>query len=254
MAANSELDDEPLDREPDDYDDDFIPPAPERIAKRALCLTAVTARALLEQEDPKDALVRQDYEKLKQWVTHSGFSDELELEEKKVVETPLGELDPQTHINSVWRLEGLGVLCWMLKAADPVPYDELVSPPDLYDAVGFLNYQESQNMISNPNIRSAQEVSDYSKQIFGLHWRVRDFTLRPARMDFEDFAKNCWFGPLDVSQFRMVHGDLAIGEHSISDAPEKERRKVLSASMERHLAIRWLQGWSEVYSETDTST
>ncbi len=72
-------------------------------------------------------------------------------------------------------------------------------------------------------------------------------------MDFRAFARDCWFGPLDVSAFRLVEDDLALGEYAISGAPEDLFRSALSAAMERHKAVNWLVGGG-VYSQKDTST
>jgi hypothetical protein len=43
--------------------------------------------------------------------------------------------------------------------------------------------------------------------------------------------------PLDISPFRLIDGDLALGECAINDAPEDVFRSALSAAMERHKAI-----------------
>jgi hypothetical protein len=88
-----------------------------------------------------------------------------------------------------------------------------------------------------------------------LHWRLRDFLhLRPQRMDFAAFSKECWFGSFDIGAFRLIDNDLAIGAAPIDEAGPDELSKVSSLAMERHLAINWLHGYSEVYSQTDTST
>ena len=79
-------------------------------------------------------------------------------------------------------------------------------------------------------------------------------TVTAMAIDFVDFSRNCWFGTFDIERFRVVDGDLAIGERSISDAPDDELQRVSSTAVERHLAINWLRGYSEIYSETDTST
>jgi len=73
-------------------------------------------------------------------------------------------------------------------------------------------------------------------------------------MDFVEFSRNCWFGSFDIQQFRVIDGDLAIGQSAIIDASEEVFQRVLSTAMERHKAINWLMGDSDIYSETDTST
>ena len=49
------------------------PPAAERVARRALALVAVTARAILEQDDASAEHVRNTYADLLAWVTEIGL-------------------------------------------------------------------------------------------------------------------------------------------------------------------------------------
>lgn len=249
-----EHDDYDEDEEGEDDEGDTPPPEPGRIARRALSLCAVSARALLEQDDPESEDVKEHHRQLCQWVAALELDSELEAHELRVIKAPVGSLDPQTHIDSVWRLEGLGILAWVLHRAERAPYDDLVNPQELFDALGFLNEAESRELIENPKVRSEEEIDRLSKSIFGLHWRVRDFTMRPQSMNFAEFARDCWFGPLEINDFRLLKGDLAIGDWPVSEAPEQEFRRVLSATMERHIAVNWLQGFHRVYSKTDCST
>ena len=46
---------------------------------------------------------------------------------------------------------------------------------------------------------SPEEIDVLRKRLLGVHWRLRDHTLRPRRMDFAAFARDCWFGPLDLT-------------------------------------------------------
>ena len=67
-------------------------------------------------------------------------------------------------------------------------------------------------------------------------------------------SKNCWFGTFDIDHFRIIERDLAIGNVPIFKADASEVSRVNSLAMERHLAINWLLGDSEIYSETEDST
>ena len=165
-----------------------------------------------------------------------------------------GTLDRQATINSTWRLEGLGVLAWALGRFDLPPYDELVNPPALLRSLNFLDVTLAQNLLETATLRERQELDEFNRQMLAFHWRVRDFTLRPQPMDFIKFGREAWFGPFDISPFRLSEGDLALGEFSISKAPPDIFGRAQSAAMERHLAINWLTRGGDVYSETDTST
>lgn len=120
---------------------DAAPPAAERVARRAIALTAVGNRGLIENEgdslDSPDEISRA----MLTWIHGSDVAEELEPEEWKVLQRPYGSLDSRATIDSVWRLEGLGVLLWALGMYELPPYDQLVVPGELFDLVGIFSTQ-----------------------------------------------------------------------------------------------------------------
>ena len=90
--------------------------------------------------------------------------------------------------------------------------------------------------------------------MFALHWRLRQFYLKLDKMDFKQFAKEAWFGPLDISGLRFIDNDLALGETGISQAAGEEFRKCLRITSERHQTANWLIGSDKIYSKVATST
>lgn len=248
IAPDSELAKEEEEKEESE------PPTAERVARRALALSAVTARALLEQEDATDPLVEARRKQLLDWITVIGIDDELEPDEWKVLQRPIGTLDPQATINATWRLEGLGVLSWALGRFKLPEYDQLVDAEVLLSSVGFLDEPAARALLESPVLRPTAELQDLGTQILALHWRLRDFTLRPQALDFTNFSQTAWFGSFDLSRFRLIGNDLALGKYAISQAPDEVFQPAVSSAMERHLAFNWLRGYSLIYSETDTST
>lgn len=246
-----------------DEDDEYPPdpPTAERVARRALALTAVTVRALLEQEaDDPDAAER--YDDLMAWVREIGIQDELEGPdewgrnpgERSILETPLGEMDEQAHVDAMWRTEGLAVLAWALGVHELPPHDQPVDVEALWDSLGFLEPYRARALLASPTLRPNEEIEALHKRLLALHWRLRDYTLRPRRMDFAEFARTCWFGPLDISEFDLADGDLAIRGVPIDQADPGLFGAVHSATMERHRAVNWLYEGPETYSEADIST
>ncbi|HEX5443354.1 MAG TPA: DUF4272 domain-containing protein, partial [Pirellulales bacterium] len=249
---------EPVGNEGDDglSDDELaepVPPTPQRVARRALALAAVTARALLEQDDPIEPWVTEFHRDTLQWIEDVGIGDELEPDEWKVLQRPPGTLDERAQIEATWRLEGLVVLAWALNRFDMPSHDALVNPQDLIRSLGFNDAVLARELLEASVLRTADELEVMRKQLLGLHWRLRNFGLRPEAMDFLAFSKNCWFGHFDISPFRLINNDLAIGGFAISDAPQELVQLASSCAMERHQAINWLTEGG-VYSETDTST
>lgn len=241
----------------DDDDEAVEPPSAERVARRLLSLLAVAARATMELDFKQGAEGLQEYlTKLVPWIEASGFRDELEPQEWKVIQRPLGRLENQDFIDAMWRVEGLAVLAWAMKLCPLPPYDEIVVPVELYKAIGFLDNEKCQTLIKAPQLRSKEELEDMRKHLLAFHWRVREFSLRPNAVDFVDFSKECWFGGFDVQQFRIIDGDMALGDHAIVDASEEQLGIAQSTANERHMAINWLSGLSRkgLYSQADQST
>lgn len=228
-------------------------PAAERVARRALVLTAVTARAILEQ-DTANPETPKTYQDLLAWVEDTGIDEEFEPEEREVLRRPPGELDQRQQVNSTWRLEGLTVLAWALGRFDIPPHDELVSLNPLWRSCGLLDAEAARVLLANPTLRPVEEMATVRDRLFALHWRLRNFFVKPAAMDFADFARTCWFGPLDITGLPLVQGDLALRGERIDRASEDVFSSAHSASQERHQAANWLWEGPALYSEASVAT
>lgn len=237
-----------------DNDYELVPPTPERVARRALALTAVAARGTLELDAPELDNPEAHRGRLIEWVNSLEIGDELEPEEWKVLQRPIGQIERQDFLNAMWRVEGLAVLAWALGRHPLPPDDELVIPGELYQSIGIFDVESGRKLLQSPVLRSDEELASMQIHLLMLHWRLRDFSLSPHAINFVELSKSCWIGSFDISGFQIVDNDLAIGGVPIAAADEDRRRVVNSLAMERHLAINWLMGYSSVYSETDTST
>lgn len=240
--------------EDEEADEATAPPTAERVAQRTLALTAVSVRALLEQDNPDDPGTEEFRERILNWVDAIRITDEVEPDEWEILQRPVGRLERQQQINATWRLEGLVVLAWALRKFDLPPHDDLVAPNDLVRALGFLDEEACLELITQPTLRPPEELDALSRRLLGIHWRLRDYTLRPAPMDFRAFARQCWFGSFDLTGIRLIGDDLAIGPVAIAAADHDSFATAFSAARERHLAINWLCGNARLYSDTDTST
>jgi len=251
------------DAEEDDEDEfEPDPPTAERVARRALALAALTARASLEQ-DARAPDAAERHRDLLEWVREMGIEDELEgpgewdrgpHERSLFFDSPLGGMDERSFVNSMWRSEGLGVLAWALGLCELPPHDELVDMHQLWNAVGLLESYKARGLLASPALRPREEIDALRGRLFGLHWRLRDFTLRPRRMDFAEFARTSWFGPLDITGVPLANGDLALRGAPIDRADPGLFSTVHSATQERHLAANWLHEGPARYSEADVST
>jgi hypothetical protein len=146
-------------------------------------------------------------------------------------------------LNAMWRVEGLVVLAWALQLHSIPANDELVLPMELYTSIGLNDAAAGKRLLANPELRSVDEVQVMAEHLLAPHWRIRDFSIRPERMDYVEFSKECWFGSLNLSNFRTVDRNLAIGDVGIVAADPEEISRVGSLAMERHVAINWLRGY-----------
>ncbi len=237
--------------EGDDYPDPE-PPSPQRIARRGLVLAAVVCRSALEDSagDPKAEAFRRD---VVAWLDAAGAVAEAEPGEASRLQAPLGTLTERQVIDASWRGEGLGVLAWALGRCELPAYDTTVKSPDVADRLGFMERAGSE-LVREARLRDPHVIEQLADRLLALHWRLREFSLRPAAMDFVAFARTAYFGPQDVEGLRLAANDLAIHGRPLMDVPERRWRECLSIARERQQAANWLAGQQVLYSEVTCDT
>lgn len=229
----------------------LIPPSFDRVVRRAFCLSAVVCRSFIDQPDNEQCISLQS--RIKPWLGSVNAESELELWEADALNSQLGTLDPQTRANASWASEGLAVLAWALGLFDMPPHDECVDPQELTSDLDFLQ-PSAIELFEESKLRSSEDIQKAAKSSFAVHWRLRQFSLVKESMNFAEFAKTAWFGPLDIEGIALLEDDLAIEGQPISKATADSIRMASSIAMERHKAFNWLLGYDEIYSEVDTST
>lgn len=235
-----------------DEDIEFIPPNEDRVRRRAWAISAVICRAFIETlEDPSEAATL--HSRVLTWIDTMNLRPELELKELETIDADIGSLDRQAMVNGTWRSEGLAVLAWALQASELPPHDQMVDPSAVANSVLFLA-DDAADRAGELILRRDDELGRFSAVQFAIHWRIRDFSLRPQAMDFRSFSEKSWFGPLSIDGLSLAEDDLAIDGVPIAKAPKERFRQCQSIASERHQAINWLRGWHEIYSEVDTST
>jgi hypothetical protein len=229
------------------------PPSAHRVARRALALTALTVRAILEQdaENPSALATLRD---VLEWSEALNLADELEPEEAEIVALPLGALPPQGQIEATWRLEGLVVLAWALERYPLPAHDALVELSPLWQSLGLLDVERANALVANAQLRSREEIHRLRQRLFALNWRLREFRIRRKAIDFAAFAQTAWFGPLDLGDLPLVENDLAVGGVRLDQADEDLLGSTQSATHERHHASNWLWEGPERYSEVIVAT
>jgi Domain of unknown function (DUF4272) len=254
-------------------------PSPARVARRALALTAVTARAILEQGGVNLGLAapkwnpltwvrhlltgqQSQHRNLLAWITLLGIDDEFEPDEWEVLQRPPGRLEQQQQINSTWRLEGLGVLAWALARFEIPPHDQLVECHSLWHSLGMLDAAACKGLLVNAALRPREEIAALRRRLLAIHWRLVNYYVRPSALDFvavtetsfAGYDRTAWFSPQEVAELPLCDGDLAIHGARLDQAAPDAVAAARSAAHERHLAVNWLWEGPERYSEARTDT
>jgi len=228
------------------------PPDADRVAARAMVLSAVSCRGLIEKDalDPGAEELRRN---ALAWLESVGAADEMEAHEAALLSTPLGQLDPKLARDATWRSEGAVVLAWALSYSELPPVHAECDPADVANALGFLD-ERANTALDCPRLRASDEIERWANVYLTLHWRLREYLRRPDPIDFTSYVSDCTWGPLRLDELDIVDGDLAIDGARIDDVEHRRLRHVLSITQERHQALNWLLGWEQLYSEVTTDT
>jgi uncharacterized protein DUF4272 len=233
-------------------DDSPNPPQPARVAARALVLSAVSCRALIENDahEPGAEVLRQN---VLEWLNDIGVAGELEPVETTLLSTPLGKLDSRVKLDATWQSEGMVVLAWALRFANLPPFNVQCEPTEIANAMGFLS-DPGKTPLHNPRLREMEEIETWADTYLTLHWRLREFSQEHGAMDFVSYVSACNWGPLRLDHVDILDRDLAIDGVRLDKLEYPAFRNALSITQERHRALNWLLGLETVYSKVTTDT
>lgn len=230
----------------------FQPPSAERVAARAIILSAVSCRGFIEKDanNPKAEDLRQ---RVYSWLREIGVYDEAEEHECKILSTPLGSLQEKSVVNASWKSEGMVVLAWALGKVSLPDYEKECEPSEIANTLGFLNDRIS-TPLANPHLLSYSDIEYWADAYLTLHWRLRQYHLNPVAINFETYVEACTWGPLSLAEIELVDGDLAIAGARLDRVDESTVRNLISITQERHQALNWLLGEESIYSQVTTDT
>jgi len=241
--------------EADNEGEEPTPPSAKRVAARMLVLTALAGRASMEIMHKEGQDISDFVMSYATLIQELGLEGELEDRERKVLYASAGELSERDVIDMCWRTEGAAMLAWSLGLHKLASYQTGTTTEELLTLLSIPNAEQAEGFLANATLRPVEELVAMQKQQLACHWRIRDFSINPTPTDFRAFDEISWFGPVDLSWAQFgPDNDLLIDGKSISKAKPEAVGLVSSITMERHHAINWLSGYSEVYSETDTPT
>jgi hypothetical protein len=233
-------------------DTTLSPPDAGRVAARALVLSAVSYRGLIEKDSHKPGA-----EELRQrvlgWLAQIGVAEEMEPAETTLLSAPLGKLDRKSTIDASWKSEGVVVLAWALHYATTPRVHVECDPPEIANHMGFLE-DRADTPLHSPRLRDSSEIETWADTYLTLHWRLRQFSSHPGSMNFVNYVSACTWGPLRLDHLEILDGDLAIDGVPIDKVEHTAFRNTLSIAQERHQAFNWLLGFEHLYSAVTTDT
>ena len=235
---------------PDDFR--LIPPAPSRVAARALVLAAIGCRGLIEKDagDPSAEDLRKQ---ILPWLDTIGVVEELEPAEAALLSRPLGGLDNKQTINMSWQSEGMVVLAWALGYAELPAVHAECDASDIANGMGFLD-ERRETPLHSPQLRESAEIEAWADTYLTLHWRLREFSLRSVTIDFVDYVSKCEWASMRLDHLQVQDRELAIDGARLDNLEPKVFRRILGITQERHTAFNWLLGFEAIYSEVTADT
>lgn len=219
---------------------------------RAWALMAVIQRAFLEDPSITVAEFAEHHADLSRWIAERGLGQAFDIDELNLLNTPQGALDSQRASNATWLTEGLGVLGWALGVAELRSHDEEFDLFALHDTLGFLD--DVPPALDPPRLRPRAELEHTRGQLLAIHWRLREYRLRPGPLDFKRVAARLSFGDSNLDGITLAGGDLAVHGRPIDSAPPDAVQHIASIALERHRAIEWVADSTKAYADVDTST
>ncbi|HEX7653849.1 MAG TPA: DUF4272 domain-containing protein, partial [Verrucomicrobiae bacterium] len=159
----------------------------QRIVKRIFCLSACACRANLEggAGHPDAQAV---HKQIRPWLKAVNAEADLEPWEAKLLDKPLGKLEPAEHVKSSWCGEGVVLLAWALQLFPLPPHDKTTSGQEIARRMHFLQ-PDALKLVAMANLRSQAELKEMKSKVLTIHWRLREFNLRSQPINFPEVTK-----------------------------------------------------------------
>jgi hypothetical protein len=235
-----------------DVDVILRPPQPpsQRVARRALALCAVACRSQLEPH-AGDAEARAIHESVRAWLLAARVDAELEDEERRIVETPLGQLSREDAAEAGWRGEGAATLAWGLGRWSLPAIDTPVDAADVAMQLDWLG-DEPLAFCESVRMRARSDVVQLAEMLEVAQWRLDRALAGEPAVSLRNFDAGTFSWPREAEPLAFGDGgDLAVGGQPLDAAPEHAQRLARRIVAERRRAVNWLAGQNPVYSAVE---
>ena len=227
----------------------LAPPAWQRVLKRVHVLSVVAVTGEIAKLHPQE---QQAADRMLQELQDAASWDGAEQEERALLQTPVRRWTRQQAVDATWRYEGLAVLAWWIGRLRTLPpVDQQIDAGVLVDSV--TPYADVvAPLVASPY--APQELELLATQLLTAHWRLREFQLLPSPLDLPAVVRQATFAPLTTEGLPLAEDDLAVGGEPLSRADDELVQLTRSTAAERRLAVAWLRGEEELYSEGPLDT
>jgi hypothetical protein len=242
----------------DEFDEDdesvdiTLRPAAE-VAMRLIGLTAAVRRSMLELDPSGDA--EGDRFDLAAWLREERLTPHLTADERKMVETRLGGLDPDEAGDAGWRIEAVAVLAWAAGLIDERPRYDLPAPPAELLALVPEPWDKAQPFRQAIELRPEDEIAWAREEAELWRWR--------GEVETEEGAGGA--SPAEIRQLirqvaadsartglfeKPVGNDFPVAKRPYRDLGSDERELLTDLASERLRALNWLCGFGEDWDDT----
>lgn len=228
-------------------------PNARRVAERMFVMLVLACRGWIESTGTPEEDRERKFKQLADWFWSLEIGHELEDHERAVLDTPLGGLSPKEVLSLIAKFDDVAVLAWALRLAEMPAHDCFFERRKLSEAIGLYS-EDAHFVIDSADLRDAIDLRAQADRILAVHWRLREWELRPSHLDFAKLASDTWFGPIELTTLPLKNGDLAFNDRPISKVDPALIDRCTTAIAHRHRAINWLCGHHPVYSQVQTAT
>jgi hypothetical protein len=223
----------------------MVPPAPLRVARRAVILYTLMMRFTVET-NPNHPKTKQWLEILPQWLDQLDVGSEMEPWDIGILTTPLGELDREQQADARWCGEASGVLGWAIQRVTmPTDFDP-VDSNQVFQTLGFNPVgmvRSAEDLLTRASLQPKEELLAYYAKVRTVQCCLRIRGLRIPRAT-----------PIWQQMVRQQLDGLGIPEAAFADAQERmgglsdeQSRKLLGNYVVREYVASWLVGKRDRY-------
>lgn len=234
---------------------DPLRPDRDRVVRRALVLLATTYRSAIEAgiEDHPD-LMKEESDRLRGWLDQTELGAEPEPDERDFLDQPAGAVGSDAAAERMFDAEAALALLWALGIVDALPALDPARQP--LDTVTEFRVPGPGPFGGRPEpvLRPAGELEREWRRQQALHWRLADHQVTRRHFDFAAWARDTWFGAVDLDGTALIDGDLAVGGAPVAELDDSASWWLWRQTAERHRALNWLIGANPLYGAVGTPT